>query len=323
MPAAIPDRSALVPEPAEPTDVPAIEALLSAQALSTQGLHGELSNFVVVRNEARELLACAGCEPCGDGVLVRSVAVVEPGRGLGTHVLQAALARARGQGARWAVLRTTTAADFFAFSGFRPITATQAPAVVQGSAQFQGACPEDASTMLLDLSSGLRVRTAHQDDMVAVLDIYNHEVRNSTATYQYAERALDEQVAQWQAKRADRHGFYVAETDAGEVVGYSNYGLFRPREGWRFACEHSVYIHPDWRGRGVGKMLLPPIMAHARRRGFHAMVGVVDAANSASIRLHESLGFTVAGVIKEGGYKFDRWLDVAFVQAMLQAGRQA
>jgi L-amino acid N-acyltransferase YncA len=311
------DRYAPVPATAQAADASAIEALLSASALPTQGVPEQLANFVVVRDEGQRLLACAGWEACGDGVLLRSVAVAEPGGGLGKLVLRAALDGARKQGARWAVLRTTTAADFFALSGFRPIAAAQVPAAALGSAQFQGLCPEDASTMLLDLSTGLSVRASRQDDMVAVLDIYNHEVRHSTATYQYAERALEEQVAQWQTKHADRHGFFVAETEAGEVVGYSNYGLFRPREGWRFCCEHSVYIHPEWRGRGVGKMLLPPVMAHARRRGFHAMVGVVDASNAASIKLHETLGFAVAGVIKQGGFKFDRWLDVAFVQAML------
>lgn len=311
VPPAVPDRSIPAPVDAQAADGPAIEALLSAHGLLAQGAREHIEHFVVVRGDGDGLLACAGSEPCEDGVLIRSVATAEPGRGLGTLALRGALARAQGQGARWAATGATPAADFLALAGFRPIASEQLPAAAL-RAHFQG-----GRAMLLDLATGLSVRASRQDDMVAVLDIYNHEVRHSTATYQYAERTLDEQVAQWQSKHADRHGFFVAETQAGEVVGYSNYGIFRPREGWRFACEHSVYIHADWRGRGMGKMLMPPIMAHARRRGFHIMVGVVDAANSASIKLHENLGFSVAGVIRQGGFKFDRWLDVAFVQAML------
>lgn len=301
---------------AESGDLPAIEALLREHALPTAGVAEHLADFLVAW-DASGLLGCAGLEFHGEGVLLRSVAVRTGHQGLGGQMVRAALRQARRRGAQWAALRTTTAEGFFAQQGFRRVEPTAVPGAVKASIEFCGACPEGSTTMLRDLRSGVSVRAAREDDMPAVLEIYNEEVRHSTATYQYAERTLDEQVAQWLAKRADGHRFFVAVTDDDQVVGYANYGLFRPREGWRFTCEHSVYLHRDWRGRGLGKLLLPAVMAHARERGFHSMVGVVDAANAASIRLHESMGFSVAGVIRHGGYKFDRWLDVAFVQAML------
>jgi L-amino acid N-acyltransferase YncA len=301
---------------AEPGDGPAIEALLREHALPTAGVSDHLADFLVARY-AGGLTGCVGLEFHGDGVLLRSVVARTGHQGLGGQMTRAALRQARQRGAQWAVLRTTTAEGFFAQQGFRRVEPTAVPTAVKASVEFCGACPDSSTTMLRDLRSGVSVRAAREDDMPAVLDIYNEEVRHSTATYQYAQRTLDEQVAQWLAKRADGHRFFVAVTDDDQVVGYANYGLFRPREGWRFTCEHSVYLHRDWRGRGLGKLLLPAVMAHARGRGFHSMVGVVDAANAASVRLHESMGFTVAGVIREGGYKFDRWLDVAFVQAML------
>jgi L-amino acid N-acyltransferase YncA len=302
--------------PAQPSDLLAIEALLREHALPVAGVCDALADFRVVR-DASGLIGCVGLEFHGQGVLLRSVVARAGHPGLGGQMVRAALQEARLRGAQWAVLRTTSAEGFFAQQGFRRIDPTRVPAAVTASVEFRGACPDSSTTMIRDLRAGVSVRAAREDDMPAVLDIYNEEVRHSTATYQYAERTLDEQVAQWLAKRADGYRFFVAVTDDDQVVGYANYGLFRPREGWRFTCEHSVYLHRDWRGRGLGKLLLPAVMAHARERGFHSMIGVVDAANTASMRLHESLGFTVAGVIREGGYKFDRWLDVAFLQATL------
>ena len=304
--------------PAQPADWPAIESLLTGCGLPLQGAREHLQHFVVAGGPSA-VTGCGCLEPYGDAVLLRSVAVAADarGRGTGSAITRRLIGQARERGAHSVLLRTTDAVDYYALLGFRVVPVDRVPSQVLASAEFQGACPASSTTMLFDLRAGVTIRPAAETDMAAVLDIYNREVRHSTATYQYAERTLDEQVEQWRQKRRDGHGFFVAESAAGEVVGYASYGLFRPREGWRFACEHSVYLHGDWRGRGIARLLMPPVMAHARKRGFHTMVGVVDAANTASVRMHEAMGFGVAGVLREGGYKFDRWLDVAFVQAML------
>ena len=302
-----------------PVDWPGIESLLSGCGLPIQGAREHLQHFLILRGASGGVEACGCIEPHDDAVLLRSVAVAPGarGRGLGAAITRRLVERARQRGADTVLLRTTDAADFYALLGFRVVAVERVPQQVLASAEFQGACPASSTTMLFDLRAGVSVRAALESDMVAVLEMYNHEVRHSTATYQYAERTLEEQVEQWRQKQRDGHGFFVAESADGHVVGYASYGLFRPREGWRFACEHSVYLHADWRGRGIARLLMPAVMAHARKRGFHTMVGVVDAANTASVRMHENMGFAVAGVIREGGYKFDRWLDVAFVQAML------
>jgi L-amino acid N-acyltransferase YncA len=164
----------------------------------------------------------------------------------------------------------------------------------------------------------LIIRDAMRQDMPAVLDIYNHEVLHSTATYQYTLRMLAEQEEGLAARSAPPYAFLVACDGAGSVLGFASYGLYRPREGWRFACEHSVYTHKDHRGRGIARALMGPLMQRACDAGLQTMVGVVDASNTASVKLHESLGFELMGIHKRGGYKFDRWLDVAFVVAALQ-----
>jgi L-amino acid N-acyltransferase YncA len=161
------------------------------------------------------------------------------------------------------------------------------------------------------------IRPANLADMPAVLAIYNEAVANTTASYDYEPRILADQVAIFHDRIAGGFPFFVLVDDAHQVLGYSTYGLYRPRPGWRFAVEHSVYVDASQRGKGLGQRLMAPIIDHARRRGFHTMVAVIDAENVGSIRLHERCGFTMMGVMKQGGYKFDRWLDVAFMQLML------
>ena len=171
--------------------------------------------------------------------------------------------------------------------------------------------------MLLDVRAATLVAPAGRADMPAVLAIYNESVTQSTATYDYEPRHAGRAVGPVRPEDAGRLWLLRGAHGRRHVAGFSTYGLYRPRAGWRFACEHSVYVAAPWRGRGVGLSLLPPIMRHARERGFHTMIGVVDAGNQASTRMHRRAGFVDAGTLRQGGYKFDRWLDVNLLQAIL------
>ncbi len=163
----------------------------------------------------------------------------------------------------------------------------------------------------------ITIRDAQLADMPAVLAIYNEAVANTTASYDYEPQALVDREALFTQRVKDGLPYLVACDTQNEVLGFASYGAYRPRPGWRFACEHSVYVAAQARGQGVASLLMVPLMAHAKAKGFHTMVGVVDAANEASLKLHAKHGFTTFGVMKEGGYKFERWLDVAFIQAIL------
>jgi phosphinothricin acetyltransferase len=118
----------------------------------------------------------------------------------------------------------------------------------------------------------------------------------------------------------DAGGFPVvgAETEGGELIGFASYGTFRPWPAYKYTVEHSVYVHRDYRGLGVGFTLLTELIALARAQDRHVMIGGVDAANDASISLHRKLGFVHAGTIKQAGFKFGRWLDLAFYQLVLE-----
>ena len=160
------------------------------------------------------------------------------------------------------------------------------------------------------------VRDATPADLVAILAIYNDAVANTTAIWNEVLSDLDGRRA-WFEERTGR-GFpvLVAVVD-GAVAGYATYGPFRPHDGYRHTVEHSIYVDAAVRGRGIGRAMLAALLDRARAAGLHVMVGGVEAGNSASIALHERLGFEKAALLRQVGRKFDRWLDLQFMQKTL------
>jgi L-amino acid N-acyltransferase len=167
------------------------------------------------------------------------------------------------------------------------------------------------------------IRPASEADLSGILAIYNEVVRTSTAVYTDEESSLDQRRAWFRDRRALGYPILVAEDGAGEVAGFSSFGDFRPWPGYRFTVEHSVYIRMDCRGQGLGTALIEPLLAEATALGKHVMIAGIDAANPASIRLHEKLGFTRVGRLHEVGAKFGRWLDLVFMQRLLTDGAPA
>ena len=160
------------------------------------------------------------------------------------------------------------------------------------------------------------IRPATPADLPAILAIYNDAVLHTTASYDLEPSTL-EQRATWFAERT-HHGFpiLVAELE-GVVTAFGAYGAFRTKPGYRFAVEHSLYVAPEWRGRGLGRAMLAQLIRLAQADGMHAMIGGVDAENAASIALHTSLGFVEVARFREVGHKFGRWLDIIFLELLL------
>lgn len=151
----------------------------------------------------------------------------------------------------------------------------------------------------------------------AILDLLNDAILNSTALYEYSPRPPDSMHA-WFDSRARGDFPVIGLEDAnGRLSGFASYGSFRAYPAFKYSVEHSVYVHPDFRGQGVGRSLLQALIKRARQQDRHVLVGAIDADNSASITLHERLGFSYAGTIREAGFKFGRWLDLAFYQLRL------
>ncbi len=151
----------------------------------------------------------------------------------------------------------------------------------------------------------------------AILAIFNEAIANSTALYDYRPRSPESMVAWFATKRAGGFPVIGIEDDAGTLLGFASYGTFRAWPAFKYSVEHSVYVHCDHRGQGLGRQLLQAIIDAAQARGVHVLVGGIDASNLGSIALHEQLGFLHAGTVREAGFKFGRWLDLAFYQRIL------
>lgn len=162
------------------------------------------------------------------------------------------------------------------------------------------------------------VRAATEDDLPAVLAIYNEVIANSTALYTLEPSTLDERRAWFSSRTAMGFPVLVAVDASGDVLGFSSFGEWRGAwPGYRYTVEHSVHVRHDRRGTGIGRALVEALFPCGLALGKHVMIGGIDAANDASIRFHERLGFERVGQFREVGHKFGGWLDLVFVQRFL------
>ena len=165
------------------------------------------------------------------------------------------------------------------------------------------------------------IRCAEESDVQRILEIYNHSVLNTAGTYAYDIQTIEAKQQWFKEKASDGFPVLVAER-SGIVCGFASYGPFRSSAGYQYTVEDSVYVSVECRGQGVAKALLQALLLHARSRGCHTMVAVIDSANAASIALHAGCGFREAGRIREVGFKFGSWRDVAFFQLIFSAPEQ-
>jgi L-amino acid N-acyltransferase YncA len=163
----------------------------------------------------------------------------------------------------------------------------------------------------------MNIRPATRADLPAILEIYNHAVLNTTASYDYEPRTLEHRTAWFEDHERTGLPVFVAVDNAGRVVGWSALNRYHDRMGYRYTTENSVYVAADQRGKGIGKLLLAPLIDSATRLGMRAIIAAIDASNDVSIRLHAAFGFEHVGRFKNVGYKFGRWLDVAYMEKLL------
>jgi L-amino acid N-acyltransferase YncA len=163
----------------------------------------------------------------------------------------------------------------------------------------------------------IQIRAYQTEDTQAILDIINYNILHSTALYDYTIRNYEQQKAILEDKINKGFPVIVAELNR-ELVGFGMYSEFRFREAYKFTVEHSVYVSEKHIGKGIGKVLLSELIQLAKAQGLHTMIGVIDSENQGSIAFHEQFGFKTVGIIKESGYKFDRWLDSVFMQLLLK-----
>lgn len=166
----------------------------------------------------------------------------------------------------------------------------------------------------------IEIRAATPADAEAIAAIYAHHVLHGTASFDKEPPS----AAFWREKVTAvqaRHWPFLVAIDA-NLVGYCYATQFRDRAAYRFTCENSVYVHPDHRGKGVGRKLLAALIPAAREAGFKQMIAVIGGAEPASVALHRTNGFIEAGRMKSVGFKFGQWLDSVYMQLSLDRDAQ-
>jgi phosphinothricin acetyltransferase len=151
----------------------------------------------------------------------------------------------------------------------------------------------------------------------AILDIFNDAIITSTALYDYKPRTLETMAVWFDLKDKTKHPVIGVESDEGVLMGFATYGIFRDKPAFKYSVEHSVYVAPKFRGKGVGRFLLKELIEIAKFNGLHMMIGAIDASNQVSVHMHKSMGFEHCGTIKQTGFKFGKWLDLDFYQLIL------
>jgi L-amino acid N-acyltransferase len=162
----------------------------------------------------------------------------------------------------------------------------------------------------------VEIRHAEIADLPGLLAIYNDVIATSTAVYTDDPATLEDRAAWLQARRMQNYPVLVA-IDRGTVAGFASFGDFRNWPGYRFSVEHSVHVDASYRGAGIGRMLVEALFPLAKNLDKHVMIAAVDAANVGSIRFHQRLGFESVAHFREVGRKFDRWLDLVFLQRLI------
>lgn len=162
----------------------------------------------------------------------------------------------------------------------------------------------------------MTIRYADKDDCAAIAAIYNHAVLHTAAIWNDQTVDADNRIAWFEARTLMGYPVLVSEEN-GEITGYAAFGDWRAFDGFRHTVEHSVYIHPDHQGKGLGQALMVRLIEEAKRIGKHVMVAGIESQNAASIHLHEKLGFVTTAKMPQVGTKFGRWLDLTFMQLQL------
>ena len=160
------------------------------------------------------------------------------------------------------------------------------------------------------------ISDAIPEDLPEVLAIFNDVIARTTAVYREQAVSLEERRA-WRESRLEQGFPVLVAKDERGVLGFASFGEFRAWPCYRNTVEQTVHVRADARGQGVGRSLLEALLPRAQHLGKHVMVAGIDADNTVSRRLHQTLGFQEVARFLEVGWKFDRWLDLVFMQRLL------
>ena len=164
------------------------------------------------------------------------------------------------------------------------------------------------------------IRPSQPEDIPAITAIYAHHVLHGTGTFEL-EAPSQEEIANRRADVLAKGLPYVVAADGNQVLGFAYCNWFKPRPAYRFSAEDSIYVAPAAQGLGLGRALLTELAAQAEKAGVRKLIAVIgDSANTGSIAVHRSVGFSHVGLLKSCGWKFDQWRDVVMMDKALGLG---
>ncbi len=169
------------------------------------------------------------------------------------------------------------------------------------------------------MKSPCTVRLATEADLLAINDIYNHYVIHSTCTYQEEPETIEDR-REWFHHHGEKHPVTVAEFNS-QIVGWGSLSAYHQRSAYRHTVENSVYVHHQHHRRGIGSLLLRDLIERSQQLGHRAIIAGIDGDQPASVALHAKFDFEKVGRFKQVGFKFGRWLDVIYMELLLDTRR--
>lgn len=163
----------------------------------------------------------------------------------------------------------------------------------------------------------MMIRKGTEKDLPGILEIYNDAILNTTAVYTYAPFSMD-YATHWYQEKVHAGWPLLVDVENCRIAGFATYGAFRDWPAYKYTIEHSIYVHPDFRKKGIASQLMKSLLTIANESGYATVVAGIDGSNAASLLLHQKLGFRKVGEISNVGYKFQRWLTLDFYQLDLQ-----
>ena len=165
-------------------------------------------------------------------------------------------------------------------------------------------------------SSSVEIRKAVEEDLNAILEIYNEAILNTTGLFEYTIFSK-EYIIEWFNRKKSHNLPVIVASQEKTILGFGSYGSFRDRPAYKYTVESTVYIEKNSRRKGIGSLLLSSLVKHALSQNLHVIVASIESSNIASLKLHKRIAFEQVAEFKQVGYKFNTWLDLKFLQLIL------
>ena len=158
----------------------------------------------------------------------------------------------------------------------------------------------------------MMIRNVKKEDAEQIVKIYNYQIANTVITFETEELLIEEMENR--IKEKTLYNPWIVYEEKSRILGYAYVSKFNFREAYSKTREVTIYVHKDEQGKGIGSKLMNEIIKSCKEYKFHLLVSIITVPNESSEILHEKFGFSKVGILKEAGFKMNKWLDVSYWQ---------